>query len=163
MEELFKVGTYGCGTLRLNRYPRPYKVGRSSIKLLPGDIQQLKNRNLLVTVWHDKCQVATLSTNCQPNETVTVQRRAKEPPHAKNVDIPAPTSTYNQYKGGVYLNDKMRSYYPSGRPGKKWWRYLLWFLLNVSISDTFILERSSLYAVELDGLCSSSSFSWLRN
>ena len=135
MEELLKVGTYGCGTLRANRYPGPYKVGRASIKLRPGEIRQLQKGNLLATVWYDKRQVAILSTNCQPNETVTVQRRTKEPPHIKDVDIPAPISTYNKYMGGVDLNDQMRSYYPSGRPGKKWWRYLLWFLLDVSITD----------------------------
>ena len=48
--------------------------------------------------------------------------------------------------GGVDLNDQMRSYYPSGRPGKKWWRYLLWFLLDVSITNAFILEHLSLHA-----------------
>ena len=147
MEELLKVGTYGCGTLRANRYPGPYKVGRASIKLRPGEIRQLQKGNLLATVWYDKRQVAILSTNCQPNETVTVQRRTKEPPHIKDVDIPAPISTYNKYMGGVDLNDQMRSYYPSGRPGKKWWRYLLWFLLDVSITDAFVLERLSLHAV----------------
>ena len=147
MEELLKVGTYGCGTLRANRYPGQYKVGRASIKLRPGEIRQLQKGNLLATVWYDKRHVAILSTNCQPNETVTVQRRTKEPPHIKDVDIPAPISTYNKYMGGVDLNDQMRSYYPSGRPGKKWWRYLLWFLLDVSISDAFVLERLSLHAL----------------
>ena len=33
MEELLRVGMYGCGTLRANRYPPPLKVGKSSIKL----------------------------------------------------------------------------------------------------------------------------------
>ena len=69
MEELLKVGT-----LRANRYPGPYKVGRASIKLCPGEIRQLQKGNLLATVWYDKRQVAILSTNCQPNETVTVQQ-----------------------------------------------------------------------------------------
>ena len=146
LEELLKVGTYGCGTLRANRYPGPYKAGRSSIKLRRGEIRQLQKGNSLVTVWYDKRQVAILSTNCQPNETVKVQRRTKEPPHIKDVDIPAPISTYNKYMGGVDLNDQMRSYYPSGRPGKKWWRYLLWFLLDVSITNAFILEHLSLHA-----------------
>ena len=147
LEELLKVGTYGCGTLRANRYPRPYKVGRSCIKLRPGEIKQLQKGNLVATVWFDKRQVAILSTNCQPGEVVTVQRRTKEPPHIKDVDIPAPTSIYNQYMGGVDLSDQMRSYYPSGRPGKKWWRYLLWFLLDVSICNAFILERLSFHAI----------------
>ena len=146
LEELLKVGTHGYGTLRPNRYPGPYKVGRSGIKLRPGEIRQLQKGNLVATVWYDKCQVATLSTNCQPDEKVTVQRQTKEPPYIKEVDIPAPTSIYNKHMGGVDLSDQMRSYYPSGRPGKKWWRYLLWFLLDVSICNAFVLERLSLHA-----------------
>ena len=146
-EELLRVGTYACGTLRANRYPRVFKLGRKSIKLRPGEIRQLQKGNLLVTVWYDKRQVAVLSTNCQPDQTVTVQRRTKQPPHTKDVDIPEPIRTYNQYMGGVDLSDQMRSYYPSGRPGKKWWRYLLWYLLDVSICNAFVLKRTSPQAV----------------
>ena len=112
-----------------------------------GRFRQLQKGNLLVTVWHDKRQVAVLSTNFQPDQTVTVQRRTKQPPHTKDVDIPEPIRTYNQYMGGVDLSDQMRSYYPSGRPGKKWWRYLLWYLLDVSICNAFVLKRISPQAV----------------
>ncbi len=54
---------------------------------------------------------AILSTNCHPDETALVQRRSKEPPHTRNVAIPTPTRTYNQFMGGVDLNDQLRSYY----------------------------------------------------
>ena len=142
MDELLKVGTYACGTLRANRYPPPYKEGRAAIKLKRGETRQLQKGNQPVTVWFDKRQVAVLSSNFSPNQTVTVQRRSKEPPHIRDVGIPAPIRTYNQFMGGVDLNDQMRSYYPSGRSGKKWWCYLFWFLLDVSI-NTLIMERLS--------------------
>ena len=67
----------------------------------------------------------------------------KEAPHIRNIDMPAPIRTYNQYMGGVDLNDQLRSYYPSGRSGKKWWRYLFWFLLDVSIINALVFERLS--------------------
>ena len=143
IEELLKVGTYACGTLQANRYPPPFKNGRQSIKLKRGETRQLQKGNQLVTAWFDKRQVAVLSSNFSPNQTVTVQRRMKEAPHVKNVDMPAPIFTYNQYMGGVDLNDQLRSYYPSGRSGTKWWRYLFWFILDVSIINALILERLS--------------------
>ena len=143
IEELLKVGTYACGTLQANRYPPPFKNGRQSIKLKRGETRQLQKGNQLVTAWFDKRQVAVLSSNFSPNQTVTVQRRMKEAPHIKNVDMPAPIFTYNQYMGGVDLNDQLRSYYPSGRSGTKWWRYLFWFILDVSIINALILERLS--------------------
>ena len=123
MEELLRAGTYGCGTLRANRYPPPFKVGRASIKLKPGEIRQLQKGHQLLTVWFDKRQVAVLSSNSNPNETVTVQRRSKQPPHVRDTSIPAPIRSYNQSMGGVDLSDQIRSYDPSGRSGKKWWRY----------------------------------------
>ena len=67
----------------------------------------------------------------------------KEAPHVKSVNMPAPIFTYNQYMGGVDLNDQLRSYYPSGRSGTKWWRYLFWFIFDVSIINALILERLS--------------------
>ena len=145
-EELLKLGLYSCGTLNANRYPPPLKVGRSAIKIRRGETKQLQKGNLLVTIWHDKRQVAVLSTNCHPNQTMDVQRRMKQPPHVKNVSIPAPIRMYNTFMGGVDLNDQYRSYYPSGRTGMKWWRYTFWFLLDVSICNAMVLEKLSPHA-----------------
>ena len=145
-EELLKLELYACGTLNANRYPPPLKIGRSSIKLKPGEKRQLQKGNLLVTVWHDKRQVAVLSTNCQPNETVVVQRRVKQPPYVKAVSIPAPVRQYNTFMGGVDLSDQFRSYYPLGRTGMKWWHYIFWFLLDVSICNAMIIEKLSPHA-----------------
>lgn len=142
-EELLKLDLYACGTLNANRYPPPLKTGRTAIKLRKGETKQLQKGNLLVTIWHDKRQVAVLSTNCQPNQTVTVQRRAKQPPHVRRVSIPAPIKQYNTFMGGVDLNDQFRSYYTSGRTGKKWWRYVFWYLLDVSICNAMVLEHVS--------------------
>ena len=44
---------------------------------------------------------------------------------------------------GVDLNDQMHSYYPSGRSGKKWWRFVFWYLLDVSICNAFIVKGQS--------------------
>ena len=96
-----------------------------------------------MTAWFDKCQVAVLSSNLSPNKTVTVQQQMKEAPHIKSTDMPASVFTYNQYMGGIGLNDQLRSYYPSGRLGTKWLRYLFWFILDVSIINALILKHLS--------------------
>lgn len=132
VEELLKRGTYACATLRTNRYPPTCKgkgAGKgkgkgkgkgskstTSLKLTQkGQLRQLQKGSILLTVWYDKRQVAVLSSNCNPNETVNVQRRTKEPPHIKDVSVPCPIHKYNQKMGGVDLGDQMRSYYPSGQ------------------------------------------------
>ena len=57
--------------------------------------------------------------------------------------IPAAIS-YNKNMGGVDLNDQHRKYYVVGRKSRKWWRYILWFLVGVSIVNGHILESEAL-------------------
>ena len=101
---------------------------------------------MLVRLWFDRRQVAMLSLNCNPSEWTTVQRCTKTPPYIKDAEIPAPVHWYNHSMGGVDLNSQLRSYYPSGRSGKKWWRFIFWYTLDVSICNTFIIEGLSSHA-----------------
>jgi hypothetical protein len=43
-----------------------------------------------------------------------------------------------------YRSDQLRSYYPIGRGSKKWWKYLLWFVLEVCLCNAFILYTETL-------------------
>lgn len=45
--------------------------------------------------------------------------------------------------GGVGKSDQYRAYYPVGQPGKKWWRYMLWFLVNLMIVNSYIVYLKS--------------------
>ena len=42
--------------------------------------------------------------------------------------------------GGVDRADQLRSFYCSGWQSKKWYRYIFWFLFNVSVCNAFVLE-----------------------
>ena len=46
--------------------------------------------------------------------------------------------------GSVDLNDQLRGYYAIGTKSRKWWRYLFWFCVDVSIVNAFILERKAI-------------------
>jgi len=143
VEELLRRGTYACGTLHANRYPDPYKTKKGGmkqgIKIKAVEVRQLQKGSF------DKRQVAMVSSNCNPSERTTVQRRTKTRPCTKDVEIPAPFHRYNHSMGGVDLNDQLRSYYTSGRSGK-WWRFIFWYILDVSICNAFIIEGLSSHA-----------------
>ena len=49
-------------------------------------------------------------------------------------------SSCNQYNAhmGVDHLDQMRSYNSVGRAGRRWWKYLLWGLLNVGIINAYV-------------------------
>lgn len=57
--------------------------------------------------------------------------------------VPAAVS-YNKNMGGVDLNDQHHKYYSVGRISRKWWQYLLWFLIDVSIVNAHILQKEAL-------------------
>ena len=41
-------------------------------------------------------------------------------------------------------HDQLRGYYAIGTKSRKWWRYLFWFCVDVSIVNAFILERKAI-------------------
>ena len=44
---------------------------------------------------------------------------------------------------GVDIFDQFRSKYLVGRPSKKWWKYVLFFLFNTAIIDAFLIMKGS--------------------
>jgi hypothetical protein len=54
---------------------------------------------------------------------------------------------YQKYFRGVDICDQLRSKYPIGRNSKKWWKYLMNFLINLCIINGYILytENSQLH------------------
>ncbi|XP_061426844.1 uncharacterized protein LOC133354203 isoform X2 [Lethenteron reissneri] len=130
-----RCGTYACGTVSLSRrgLPPPAREVASLLRHR-GDVAFFQKGGLVLSVWRDKRVVATLSTNQDPR----MVRPVDEGPIK-----PAPVVHYNRFMGGVDRSDQYRSYYAVGRASKKWWRYIVWFLLNLSIVNAWLLYRES--------------------
>lgn len=91
----------------------------------------------------DTRPVAVLATNSSPlQESAPVSRRLK---NGSTVVVRRPQSfaNYQTYFRGVDLFDQLRSKYSIGRQSRKWWKYLLHFLINVAIIDAFIIFKES--------------------
>lgn len=131
LEHLEAQDTFACGTVRINRKEIP---AASKTKLKPGEKVVRQKGKLVFTKWHDKRDVCTLSNNVSPLQAdVVVQRRGQ------NALKPAVVSLYNSHMGGVDLNDQLRQYYNIGRSSYKWYKYLFWYLIDVSICNSYIL------------------------
>ena len=83
----------------------------------------------MLTLFKDRKLVHMLSSNCNPSVTATGK--------------PGVVMDFNKNMGGVDLNDQLCTYYKAGRPSHKWWRYIMWFLVNVSITNAWILFKES--------------------
>lgn len=131
LEHLASNDTYACATVRPNRKDLP---PCAKDKLRPGQKLVRQKGNVVFTKWHDKRDVYVISSNLSPlAEDSVVSRRNQQ------VSKPAVVELYNKHMGGVDLADQLRNYYSLGRSSCKWYRYLFWFLVDISICNSFIL------------------------
>ena len=133
LEHLETNDTYASATVRCNRKDLPCCAKEN---LPPGEKVVTQKGNVVFTKWYDKRDVSVISTNCSPLAPDVVVRRND------NVSKPAVINLYNQHMGGVDLADQQRQYYSVGRSSYKWYRYLFWFLLDISIINSFIVNNS---------------------
>ena len=144
MKSLESRGTYACGTVRSNRKGFPADLKNN--KLVRGEIRTRQDGNLVTTLWKDKRDVAILSTNTSPASQIFAERqkvggRLKLVVPKELMVKPPVIEVYNSGMNGVDVNDQYRSYYPPGMISRKWWKYLFWFFVNLSIVNGYILEK----------------------
>uniref|UniRef100_A0A8C4Q8A5 PiggyBac transposable element-derived protein domain-containing protein n=1 Tax=Eptatretus burgeri TaxID=7764 RepID=A0A8C4Q8A5_EPTBU len=132
---LYQHGTYACSTVSLNRRGIPPSVKELNLQCR-GDVAYFQNGCLMLTMWRDRRIVAILSTS--------QVGRMEQMPDGKLK--PQAVIRYTQYMGGVDRSDQYRSYYSVGRSSKKWWRYIVWFLMNLAIVNAWLLFRESKHA-----------------
>ena len=144
MQDLQSRNTYACGTARQNR--KDFPADLKWMKLIAGEVRTRQSGNLVATMWRDKRVVSLLSTNTPPEPEIhavqqVVRGQRKRVVPVESIKKPDVVVVYNSGMNGVNVNDQYRSYYPPGTTSRKWWKYLLWFFLNLSMVNSFILEK----------------------
>jgi len=139
-EDLLAKNLYLCGTTCSNRtdFPSDLKPNKQLKALRRGESIFRRKGNIVATVWKEKELVSFISTQCDVTGNGTVRRKQNDGTYIEVPTIPTVT-IYNKYMGGVNDNDQMRQYYETSRLAKKWWRYLFWFCVDVSIVNAHIL------------------------
>ena len=136
MEDLLAQDTYACGTVRSNRKDLPPCAKN---KLKQGEKVSAQRGKIIFTKWHDKRDISFLSSNVLPSEPSRLVPRKK---NGRNIQIEKPrvADVYTADMGGVDRADQLRSFYFAGYSSRKWYRYIFWFLFNLSVCNSFILE-----------------------
>ncbi|KAK7501629.1 hypothetical protein BaRGS_00007060, partial [Batillaria attramentaria] len=107
-----------------------------------GDEKDEEGKLLAATWCEKKRQVSVLST---ANKTGNIQRVRKGKRGAPDVRYPKPIAIqeYTENYNAVDKNDQLRSYYGIANKAKKWWKYMFWFILDVTLINAYILHREA--------------------
>ena len=130
LEHLLAQDTFCCATVRCNRKDLPPCAKN---KLRVGKKLVRQKDKIVFTKWHDKRDVSVISSNCSPVVGDVINRRDQQ------VIKPGVIDLYNKHMGEVDLADHLRKYYSVGRSSYKWYKYIFWYLIDVSICNAFIL------------------------
>lgn len=94
-----------------------------------------------ISVWQDNRPVVVIATNSDPTETTTVARKGRDG-STSNVVCPQSVYLYNKYMGGVDRSDQLRQYYGIRQKGRKYYRYIWWFLFDVAVTNAYVLCKN---------------------
>ena len=106
-----------------------------------GESKTMQTGMVTASSWMDNKCVTVMSTTSQPAATGTVLRCQKD---GTRVSVPCPEAiiNYNQKMGGVDRGDQLRGYYNCKVKSRKFYKYIFYFLLDVSITNAFILYKN---------------------
>ncbi len=140
-------GTYACGTLRIGRRGVPKIVLSNKPEGLGkerGASVCIQKGSLVATAWRDRKIVYTLST-FHGDGCGVVSRRVMDGGRftRKEFRCPASAVDYTESMGGVDRADQYARYYLPDRKGLRWNVKLVFYLLQVSVVNSFILMKKS--------------------
>ena len=98
-----------------------------------------------VSRWSLVCGKTTRKSRCcplQPDESGVVQRRQRDA-SVHNISAPMGIISYNKWMGGVDRGDQLRQYYHLRLKSRKFYKYLFCFLVDVSITNSYVLHRGA--------------------
>lgn len=125
-----------CGTVRCNHKDLPPCTNN---KLWQGEKVSAQCSKLIFMKWHNKRGISFLSTNVLPNKAPCIIQQRNNGCNI-NIEKPDIADVYTANMGGVDQANQLHSFYFAGFSSRKWYRYIFWFLFNLSVCNGFILE-----------------------
>ena len=160
-EKLLERQLYGCGTVKSNviGLPEMMHVKKRKrgdpppLKLRPEESKIWQKGEILAIMWQENKShkpVRVLSSVTNPTVPVTAVKRKEKDGTLKDISCQEPIKLYNMFMNGVDRSDQMQTEYSTARSCRRWWTYTFWFLVDLSISNSFILMNVSPDHQQLD-------------
>ena len=140
LTKLLSQQTYACGTIRTNRKQYPSEINTEAQKFKRGECTFRQCGNVVATAWKDNKVVNVASTLASPDDMTTVDRRQKDGTRV-SFTCPRCIQLCNEHMGGVDEGDQLRGYYQVRLKCTKNYKYIFWFMFDVSVTNSFILTK----------------------
>ena len=134
-DDLLRMGIRSCGICRPNRSGLPPRIRKAMKQLNKGEFKSWQRGQLGCLAWHSARLILILSTHHRVDHFVTVTHTDDRPSEVK----PQVAVDYNHNKGHVDGVDQMRQYYGLERRVQRTWPSLAWWLLDMSIVNSYAL------------------------
>ena len=142
LTELKDEGTYACGTVRTNRRGLPTSIKTARLRQPGESIKRQKDGVLAVAYCEKKRKVCLLSTANEVGDGEIRQHGRRGMP-SRTIPKPLAILKYNDHFNGVDKNDQMRQMYSVAAKAYKFWKYIFWFLTDVSLLNAYILYKDA--------------------
>ena len=159
-ETLLQQRTYLTGAIKTNsrglpndlspnprRNPNRWQSIKNMKRTPRGTIYIRQKDRLTYVLWRDTDVISLLSSAHNPwrNKNIDIIRRnlQRQGRHARFVAAPRQAISYNSFMGGVDLSDQLRSYFTCQRKAEKWWKQLLFFLLDIAAVNAWVIYQES--------------------
>ena len=144
VKDLLAMKLLSCGTLQTCRkaVPAAFKNTKMFARGPRGSMRWKREGNLLFLQWLDNKPVTFLSTINQKATTHHyVKRRTKVNGRYRPLFVRQPklVNCYNKFMGGVDKSDQLIGKYMTLRKTHRWWKTLLYHLLDVARVNSYIL------------------------
>ena len=136
---LGKLGIKATGASRPRKgYPKDFYATMLNLKEKGNSIRYFYSNDMMAMRIVDRKIVTFLSTehNSTLINTGKVDRETKEP-----ILKPEVMNYYNQFMGGVNLNDQLAKYSAFNHRSCKWWKKVFFRLLNLAMVNAYVLYR----------------------
>ena len=133
VQEALKIDQYVAGTCRSDR-GFPLEIQETVLKMNPGEWQWRYRKNVYAYSWVDSAHCQLLSSFHPPKH---VERRVRGQSGRVQRAAPQAFADYNAGMGGCDLGDNLRSRYSSHQRSKKWWKAILYYIIDQTHIATY--------------------------
>ncbi|XP_018562168.1 piggyBac transposable element-derived protein 4-like [Anoplophora glabripennis] len=128
---------HSCGTIRKGRKHFPELKTDKAMKRGEAD-WRVSNDGIAALKWMDRRSVLLLGNYHDPSIMETTSRKKKNG-CAEEIPCPRMIRDYNTHMGYVDRFDMMKSHYEVDRKAHKWWHRIIFYFLDATIVNAFIL------------------------